>query len=282
MTELETGYSVDVQNANSNGDFESQGTADGLNQRVTGDSLTESEVALSIDGQEENRNRNESSNQRVFIYLFMFLGTPGLYTIQWATPNGGQLESSEIHPESPSPAEHALHGLQPPETPLLNRDEKSLRATPNGGQLESSEIHPERPAPADALHGLQPPETPLLNRDEKIFRVTPNRGQVETSETHPESPAPSQLALHGLQPLESPLPKRDKKIIREVKKISEWVKRKALDGVLGCGEKLEYSEKLEEHEIDPMDQSYSSSVAATTRVEFWAREVKRRNLDYEN
>ncbi|KAG8646169.1 hypothetical protein MANES_10G131300v8 [Manihot esculenta] len=75
MTELETGYSIDIQNVNIDGDFESHNTADGLNQRVAGDGLNVSEAALSIDDQEGDESKKDSSNQRYVNVERIFLIT---------------------------------------------------------------------------------------------------------------------------------------------------------------------------------------------------------------
>ncbi|KAF2293761.1 hypothetical protein GH714_004521 [Hevea brasiliensis] len=95
MSELETKSSVrqpfddvdtriDIKDANEKGDLESHCPANALNQRVIGDSLTESEDALRIgDDQEKKQNRKDGSNIRRVFYLFIY--------VRWKTLNCEEL-----------------------------------------------------------------------------------------------------------------------------------------------------------------------------------------------
>ncbi|KAF2293750.1 hypothetical protein GH714_004472 [Hevea brasiliensis] len=82
MSELETKSSVrqpfddvdtriDIKDANEKGDLESHCPANALNQRVIGDSLTESDDALRIGDQEKKQNRKDGSNIQGYLFIYL-------------------------------------------------------------------------------------------------------------------------------------------------------------------------------------------------------------------
>ncbi|XP_021636501.2 uncharacterized protein LOC110632545 [Hevea brasiliensis] len=231
-------------------DVKSDGTADGLIQRVTGDSSTGSEVVLNIDKQEENQKRKHSSNQRdtTLERIFLIIN----FVVELPSAVFEQL-SSVRKPQ------YALVSMIMSFTVMLISIIDLARTCQREGAkltMRGSPSQSHKPLSTFAvIVGLvcsifqcvfaaiayaflsRKAECPIKISVWPLifasgvlwFRFPRNEHILERAEIRPNSPAPAQPALNRQQPPESPLPNRDKKMSTiEKLRVATLVRKAAL------------------------------------------------------